>query len=156
MAKKIEILSPVTGKVKELSKVDDPVFSEGMVGKGFAVTPDQKETKMTSPVSKGNVTIAFDGGHAYGIVTKKIELLIHIGIDTVGLKGKGFSQKAFVGTKLKKDSVLTEVDLKIIKKEAKSTDTMVLVTNESLGDYRIERVAGETVKAGEVLFNLVN
>jgi glucose-specific phosphotransferase system IIA component len=155
MAKAIEILAPVTGKVKELAKVKDPVFAGEMVGKGFAITPDAKATEVVSPIAKGKVKLAFEGGHAYGIDAKKVELLIHIGIETVGLKGEGFDQKAFSGDKVKAGSVLTGIDLKILKEKAVSTDTMVLVTNETIGNYTIERVAGDTVKAGEVLFRLV-
>ncbi len=155
MAKAIEILAPVSGKVKELSKVKDPVFAEEMVGKGFAITPAKDAKEVTSPIAKGKVEVAFEGGHAYGINTKKVGLLIHIGIETVGLKGKGFDPKVKVGDKLKKDTILTDIDLKILTKDAVSTDTMVLVTNETIGNYKVERVAGNTVEAGEVLFKLV-
>ncbi len=156
MGKIIEILAPVSGKVKELSKVEDPVFAGEMVGKGFAITPKKSETEIISPIAKGKIKVAFEGGHAYGIVTKKkVELLIHIGIETVGLKGEGFDPKVVVGDKIKTGTVLTEIDLGVLSKKAPSTDTMVLVTNETIGDYKIERVAKNTVKAGEVLYKLV-
>ena len=155
MAKEILILAPMSGKVIELSKVDDEVFAGEMVGKGFAITPDKKTTEVLSPLEKGKIKMAFEGGHAYGVVFKKIELLIHIGLDTVNLKGEGFDQKVSEGDKVKKDTVLTNVDISIIKKKAKSTDTMVLVTNETIGDLKIEKVAGDEVKAGEVLYKLV-
>ncbi len=155
MAKEILILSPMTGKVKELSKVNDEVFAGEMVGKGFAITPDAKITEVFSPVQKGKVKMAFEGGHAYGVTFKKIELLIHIGIDTVNLKGEGFEQKVSEGDKLSKDTVLTNVDIKKIKAKAKSIDTMVLVTNETIGDWKVERVAKDKVEAGEVLYKLV-
>ena len=155
MAKEILILAPATGKVVELSKVDDEVFAGEMVGKGFAITPDVSIDEVYSPVEKGKVKMAFDGGHAYGITIKKIELLIHIGIDTVNLKGDGFDQKVSAGDKLKKDTVLTKIDVKKIKSKAKSSDIMVLVTNETIGNWTIERVAKDTVKAGEVLYKLV-
>ncbi|NQX83356.1 MAG: PTS glucose transporter subunit IIA [Mycoplasmataceae bacterium] len=155
MKKEIIILSPCDGKVKNLNKVNDEIFAKEMVGKGFAITPSNKTTIMFSPVIKGKVKMAFEGGHAYGISVKKLDLLIHIGIETVNLKGEGFNQKSFLGDKLKNDSILTEVDLKKIKSKAVSTDTMVLVTNESIGNYTIERIAGSTVKAGEPLFKLI-
>ena len=155
MAKEILILSPVTGKVKALSKVDDPVFAGEMVGKGFAVTPAKSETTVFSPVAKGKVKMAFEGGHAYGIESKKIELLVHIGLDTVGLKGEGFDQKVFTGNKVKSGQPLTMIDLGILSKKAKSTDTIVIVTNETIGDWKIERVAKTNVKAGEVLYKLI-
>lgn len=155
MAKEIIILSPVKGKVKELSKVDDPVFAGEMVGKGFAVTPAAKETQVVSPTAKGKIKLAFDGGHAYGIDIKKAEILIHIGVETVGLNGEPFDQKVFSGDKVKAGTVLTEMDLSIIKQKAKSTDTMVLITNDSIGDWKIERIAKTNVEAGEPLFKLV-
>jgi len=154
MAKEILILAPMSGKVIELAKVKDEVFAGEMVGKGYAITPDQDTTEVLSPTAKGKVKMAFDGGHAYGVTIKKIELLIHIGLDTVNLKGEGFDQKSFEGDKLTKDTVLTKVDLKTIKAKAKSSDTMILVTNETLGDWKIEKVAGDKVKVGEVLFKL--
>lgn len=156
MAKEILILSPFAGKVKELSKVEDEVFAGEMVGKGFAVTPKATETVAVSPIAKGKVALAFETGHAYGIATKGgPELLIHIGIDTVSLNGEGFEPQVSAGSKVKAGTVLVNVDLKSIAKAAPSTDTMVLVTNETLGDWKIERVAGATVEAGEVLYKLV-
>ncbi len=155
MAKEIIVLSPFTGKVKELKEVNDPVFAEEMVGVGFAVTPDLSETVAVSPIAKGKVEMAFDTGHAYGIDAKGAGLLIHIGIDTVSLGGEGFNKQVNTGSKIKAGTVLTEVDLKLISKKAPSIDTMVLTTNETLGDWKVERIAGETVQAGEPLYKLV-
>ncbi len=155
MAKELIILSPFTGKVKELKNVEDEVFAGEMVGVGFAVTPDNTETAAVSPVKKGKVKVAFETGHAYGIDAKVAELLIHIGIDTVSLNGEGFEPQVKVGDKIKQGGELAKVDLNVISEKAPSTDTMVLVTNETIGDYKIERIAGDTVKAGEPLFKLV-
>lgn len=155
MAKEFIILSPFTGKVKELKDVSDPVFAEGMIGQGLAVAPEASETEALSPVAAGKVVSAFPTGHAYGIATKFAELLIHIGIDTVTLDGEGFEVMVKPGDKLKANTTLAKVDLVSIAKKAPSTDTMVLVTNESIGNLKIERIAGDTVKAGEPLFKLV-
>ncbi len=155
MAKELVILSPFKGTVKELKDVEDPVFAGEMIGKGFAVTPDASETVAVSPVAKGKVKLAFETGHAYGIDAKMAELLIHIGIETVTLEGEGFDIRCKAGDKLKAGVELAGVDLKIIAEKAASTDTMVLVTNETIGDLKIERIAGETVEAGEPLFKLV-
>ncbi len=155
MAKELVIFSPFTGTVKELKNVEDPVFSGEMVGVGFAVTPDASETVAVSPVKKGKIKVAFETGHAYGIDAKSAEILIHIGIDTVSLEGEGFEAQVKVGDKVKEGAALAKVDLAVISEKAPSTDTMVLVTNETIGDYKIERIAGETVKAGEPLFKLV-
>ncbi len=155
MAKEIIVLSPFKGTVKELKDVNDPVFAGEMVGVGFAVTPDASETEAVSPIAKGKVEMAFDTGHAYGIDAKGAGLLIHIGLETVTLEGEGFDKKVKQGDKLKQGTVLTGVDLKVIGEKAASTDTMVLVTNETLGDWKIERIAGKTVEAGEPLYKLV-
>jgi len=155
MGKEILILAPISGKVKELSKVDDVVFAGEMVGKGLAITPTKKETKIISPIAKGKIKMAFEGGHAYGIEYKKIELLLHIGLETVALNGEGFDQKVFAGDKVKAGQTFVEIDLDTLSKKAKATDTLVLVTNETLGDWKIERVAKASVKAGEVLYKLV-
>lgn len=154
--KEIIIYSPFNGEVIELKDVNDPVFSGEMVGKGFAVRPNKSEEEVFSPTEKGKIKMLFDGGHAYGIeLPSGVELLIHIGIDTVTLKGKGFNTKTKVGKKVKLNSVLTEFDIEEILDNAPSADTMVLVTNETLGDYKIERIADKEVKVGEPLFKLV-
>ncbi len=153
----IIILSPFKGTIKKLKDVNDPVFSSEMVGKGFAVTPDLSEKFAVSPLEKGEIKLAFPTGHAYGIVDKKsgVELLIHIGIDTVALNGKGFKAHVKDGDKVSKGTKLADVNLKKISKKAPSTDTMVLVTLDSLKDWKIKKIAKDTVEAGEPLFKLV-
>ncbi|BDU67425.1 MAG: hypothetical protein TYPL_0780 [Candidatus Tyloplasma litorale] len=156
MAKETIIYSPFNGTAKELSKVDDPAFAEEMVGKGIAVVPDSDVTEVLTPIKKGKVKMAFKGGHAYGIEIKNgIEILIHIGIDTVTLNGKGFTPKVKVDQKIKLGNVLAGIDLKILSEKAPSTDTMVLITNETLKDNKIEIIAKGKVKAGEPLFKLI-
>ncbi len=156
MAKELLILSPVKGKVKELKKVDDEVFAGEMMGPGIAVTPAATTTEVFAPV-KGKIATAFPTGHAYGIIAKPADILVHIGVDTVNLEGKGFEMKVHEGAKAKTNKPLCTVDMKEIKK-AKSTDTMILVTNykdlEAKG-YSIEIVAKGAVEAGDVLFKLV-
>ncbi len=155
MAKEIIILSPFKGAVKDLSEVNDEVFAGKFIGDGFAVTPDLSETMAVSPVKKGKVNMAFETGHAYGVDAKGAELLIHIGVDTVTLGGEGFEAQVAAGSKLKEGTPLVNVDLNLINGKAPSIDTMVLVTNESIGDWTIERIAGKTVEAGEPLYKLV-
>ncbi len=153
--KEVVVLSPFNGSVKELKDVEDPVFAGEMVGKGFAVAPEASEKVAVSPTSKGSVKMAFETGHAYGIdAGEGLELLIHIGIETVTLEGEGFTAKVAADSKLEDGTVLAEVDLAIINEKAASSDTMVLVTNETVEGWNIERIAGETVKAGEPLFKL--
>ncbi len=148
------VYSPVDGKVKDITQVSDQVFSQKMVGDGLVVEPSNGI--FNSPVD-GEVKVAFETGHAYGIVDKKsgVELLIHIGIDTVALNGKGFKAHVKDGDKVSKGTKLADVNLKKISKKAPSTDTMVLVTLDSLKDWKIKKIAKDTVEAGEPLFKLV-
>jgi glucose-specific phosphotransferase system IIA component len=148
----IIIYSPVDGKVKELSKVDDEVFAGEMVGKGVAVVP--KTTTVYSP-AKGVVKTAFPTGHAYGINLKGgASVLLHIGIDTVALNGEGFEVKTAVNKHVDSSSELAEIDLKIINKKAKASDIMVIITNDTIGEYKITDISKGDIKAGEQLFVL--
>jgi len=117
----------MSGELIDLNELDDPVFSEKMVGDGIAIKPNENE--VLSPV-KGTIIQVFPTKHAVGIETKEgLEILIHLGIDTVELKGEGF--KAFVkaGDKVNVGDKLLEMDLEIIKQKGKLTDTPVLITN---------------------------
>jgi len=123
----VVIYAPMSGELIDLTELDDPVFSEKMVGDGIAIKPNENE--VLSPV-KGTIIQVFPTKHAVGIETKEgLEILIHLGIDTVELKGEGF--KAFVkaGDKVNVGDKLLEMDLEIIKQKGKFTDTPVLITN---------------------------
>jgi glucose-specific phosphotransferase system IIA component len=123
----IEINSPLSGKLIPLNEVPDATFAQGLIGPGLAVNPT--ENFIASPFD-GKVVNLFHTNHAIGLESiDGIELLIHIGIDTVKMKGNGF--KAFVkqGDTIKKGQKLIEFDLDLIKKEAKSTITPIIVTN---------------------------
>lgn len=150
--KEINIISPINGEIKDLSKVDDEVFAGEMIGKGVAVVP--RGTTITSPID-GNVKMAFPTGHAYGVSHKNgPEVLIHVGIDTVALSGKGFNSKVSTGNKIKSMDPLVEIDLEYIEKNAKSADVIVIVTNETFGEYKISNIKTGSVKAGDTLFTL--
>ncbi|WP_138995374.1 PTS glucose transporter subunit IIA, partial [Larkinella sp. C7] len=118
------IYSPVDGQIVELEKVNDPVFSSGAMGKGIAVKPSGNT--VVSPVD-GLVQIAFETGHAYGLKSKDgVEVLIHIGIDTVSLDGKGFKQKVAANQEVKKGDVLGTFDSAVIK-DAGLDDTIMVI-----------------------------
>ncbi len=151
----IVILSPVNGTVKPLEKVEDEVFSQKMMGDGVAITPSDND--FFSPLSNGEVKVAFGTGHAYGIEsTQGPQVLIHIGIDTVNLKGEGFDAKVKVGSKVSSSTQIAVANIKEIKKKAPSIDTMVIIPTESIGEFKIEFIkeSGE-VKVGEPIFKLV-
>ena len=122
-----EFTAVVTGKALDLSEVPDQVFSQKMMGEGIAFDP--ADGKIYAPYS-GQVTVAFPTGHAYGIRTASgKEVLIHIGMDTVELNGKGFNGKVKQGDYVKQGQLLTEVDLDYIKSQGKSVITPVIFTD---------------------------
>ena len=123
----LEFVSPVEGKVMELSEVEDKVFSQGIMGNGFAV--ELTSGTVRAPFS-GEVTVVFPTGHAIGMKRADgLEVLIHIGMDTVELNGKGFSLKVKQGDYVSAGDVLVEVDLDYIKSEGKSLVSPVVFPN---------------------------
>ncbi len=122
-----DIFAPMTGKVIELSGVDDGVFSEGMLGNGAAIEPT--DGKVFAPFD-GEVQMVYDTKHALGLISNSgVELLIHVGIDTVQLNGKYYDVKVENGQKIKKGDLLVNVDLDGISKAGYRTVTPVIVTN---------------------------
>jgi len=122
--KKCYVYSPTVGKLMTLSEVDDPVFSTGMMGPGFAIDPISEE--VFAPI-EGKITSIFPTKHAIGIKTAQgMEVLIHIGIDTVDLNGKGFDVKVNIGDVISKKTLLVKMDHEYLKKEEKSPIVMVL------------------------------
>ena len=118
--KKVSIASPVNGKVVKLEEVPDPVFAEKMVGDGFAVIPSDGE--VFAPVS-GEVTLQPDGYHAIGIKTDEgIEVLVHFGLETVELKGDGFTPHVKVGDRVNKGDKVLSVDIEKIKDNYKDAN----------------------------------
>ena len=121
------IKSPVKGRIIPLSEVSDETFASEMLGVTSAVEPD--DGRIVSPCD-GEVINVFDTGHAVCIATKSGgELLIHIGVDTVKLNGKGFTKKVLDGDHVHAGDVLIEADLDTIRNEGYSPDVMVILTN---------------------------
>ena len=126
-AGEIKIYSPLKGKTVKLEDVEDEAFSSGVLGKGVAILP--KEGVLYAPAD-GTISAFFPTGHALGMTTDSgIELLMHVGMDTVQLDGKGFHPLAAVGDKVKKGQKLLEFDMQLIKEAGYSLVTPVLVTN---------------------------
>ncbi|KAA8782872.1 PTS system beta-glucosides-specific IIC component [Paenibacillus sp. 4624] len=144
-----QVFSPITGEVRPLSDVPDPAFSEEIMGKGFAIQP--AEGRVVSPIN-GTVFSLSKSGHAIGLVSDTgAEMLIHIGIDTVKLKGQFFSPKVQAGTKVSVGDVLMEFDREEIEKAGYTTITPVIITN--MHQYTsIESAGRTTVKEQELLF----
>lgn len=119
--------SPITGEILPISDVPDQMFSAKMVGDGFAIKPS--DGKVVSPVN-GKVVTLFPTKHAIGLVADNgTEILIHIGIDTVHLKGEGFTAKIEQGDLVEQGQVLMEVDLEYVEKNAASIVTPIVFTN---------------------------
>lgn len=146
---KSQIFTPVNGKIIPLEEVPDPVFSQKMMGEGIAVIP-----------STGNIHAPVDGTiiqiastkHAIGILAEDgSEILIHVGLETVALKGEGFKVAVNMGDKVSLGQLLIEVDWDYIRTHAKSIVTPIVITNSSengksyLATDEKEGIQGETV-----------
>ena len=145
----VEIVSPLAGQIKELSQATDPVFSSGVMGQGLVIDPSEGE--LVSPVN-GTVTVLFPTKHAVGIVSDEgVEMLMHIGMDTVGLDGKGFEAHIAQGDHVAIGQKLISFDMDVIKAAGLVTETPVIITNQ---DAFIADMSGEYpshIKRGDKL-----
>ena len=123
----ISITSPLEGKVIPLTEVKDPTFSQEILGKGAAIIP---EKGVVYAPFDGKVDAVFETGHALGLVSEDgVELLIHVGIDTVNLKGKYFTPKKKSGDTMKKGDILLEFDIDKIKADGYDVTTPIIISN---------------------------
>ena len=145
----VEIASPLAGQVKELSQATDPVFSSGVMGQGLVIEPSEGE--LVSPVN-GTVTVLFPTKHAVGIVSDEgVEMLMHIGMDTVGLDGKGFEAHIAQGDHVAIGQKLISFDMDVIKAAGLVTETPVIIINQ---DAFVADISGEYpshIKRGDKL-----
>lgn len=140
--------APVNGTAIALADVSDPVFASLAMGRGIAVEP--ADGRIVSPVD-GTVTVVAETGHALGLLSDAgAEVLIHIGIDTVELKGKPFTPRAKVGDHVKRGDVLVEADLDAIRAADKAATTMLVVTNTDTYTA-VDQLATGEVKAGDAV-----
>ena len=154
LVEKIQILSPATGTVKDITEVPDKTFADKILGDGAAVIPD--EGKIYAPAD-GTVVNIMDTKHGIMFQTAQgVELLIHIGLETVNLKGKHFTSHVENGAQVKAGDLLVEFDLDAVKKEGYDPITPVVVTN---GDAYIRSVkmikSGEKAAHGDCLLTIV-
>ena len=123
----ISITSPLEGKVIPLTEVKDPTFSQEILGKGAAIIP---EKGVVYAPFDGKVDAVFETGHALGLVSEDgVELLVHVGIDTVNLKGKYFTPKKKSGDTMKKGDILLEFDIDKIKADGYDVTTQIIISN---------------------------
>ena len=149
----IEVKSSFTGKVVSLENVSDPMFSEKILGDGIAIQP--QNGILYAPIS-GEVTMIVDTKHAIGFNTQNtITVLMHIGIDTVELEGKGFNLDIKQGDKVFAGQEIGKIDLDYIKSEKKEVVTPILIADSPQYKINYQKQDGEDVKAGETIFKIV-
>lgn len=147
----VTITSPLAGEVKELSQATDPVFAQGLMGRGVVIVPSQGE--LVSPVN-GRVTVFFPTKHAIGILSDEgVEILMHIGMDTVNLEGKGFEGYVSQGDKVKVGDKLISFDIDMIKKAGYVTETPVIITNSDKYQVEVLEQLPRVVERGNQLMN---
>lgn len=145
--KVLSVFSPLNGKAVPLADVPDPVFSDKVLGDGCAIIPD--DGKLYSPVN-GEVSSVAETKHAYGFTSEDgLEILVHFGLETVGLKGEGFTPHVSVGDKVKVGDLIAEIDIDLIKEKGLNTITPVLVS-DGADDLKMTVNEG-AVKAGAPL-----
>ena len=146
-----KLYAPLNGKAVPITEVPDPTFAEGLLGNGIAIIPT--DGKIVSPVD-GTVETMFDTGHAVCLKsTTGVEILIHVGLETVGLNGGPFTVHVANGDKVKKGQLLIEVDLDAVKAAGLPTITPVLVCNTD--DYpTFNTFVGKNVTNEDVVIEL--
>ncbi|MCY9445092.1 PTS glucose transporter subunit IIA [Bacillus haynesii] len=148
--KEEEIFSPLTGQLVPLEQVPDPVFSEKMMGEGVAVIPE--EGVLVSPV-EGEVVQVFHTKHAIGIKSVSgLDILLHVGLETVELNGEGFTVFIKEGQTVKVGDPLLNFDISFLRNENKEIITPIIITNYSDKIDEIVHVDQQAVLRGENLF----
>jgi glucose-specific phosphotransferase system IIA component len=149
----MRVLAPISGRAVPLADVPDEVFAEGMAGQGCAIVPEASG-EAVAPVS-GILVKLFEGGHAFGIATDGgIEMIVHLGLDTIELRGKGFERIATEGDRVEAGQPIVRFDLDEIRAGNYDPVTPVLVTNDE--DHPVTGVRTGEVQAGELLFEAGN
>ncbi|MGZ0087420.1 PTS sugar transporter subunit IIA [Caldibacillus thermoamylovorans] len=146
------IVAPLSGTIVPLEDVPDPVFAQKMMGDGIAIDPTDGD--VVAPVD-GEIIQLFPTKHAIGLRSEAgVELLIHVGIDTVSMNGEGFTAYVKAGDRVKRGERLLSVDVSLVREKAKSAITPIIITN---GDAleRLEKKAEASAAKGEtVLFHV--
>lgn len=146
-----EIGAPMAGKVVSVKEVNDPTFSEDILGKGLAIIP--ADGKVYAPCD-GEVDMIFETGHAVSMMTAfGAELLLHIGLDTVNLKGKYFTIHAGIGDQVKKGDLLVEFELPAVVAEGYDPITPMIICNYN--DFgTMDLKIGKSVESGETVMEV--
>ncbi|SDN60847.1 PTS system, beta-glucosides-specific IIC component [Actinomyces ruminicola] len=141
------LVAPLPGRVIAVEDIPDPVFSSGVMGQGVGIIPTSG--RVVAPVA-GEVVVTVDSGHAIGLKTDDgVEVLVHVGIDTVNMEGSGFTQHVSKGQHVEAGELLLEADLATIEAAGHSTATAVLVTNSANHKAVTTPAVGSAVDAGD-------
>ncbi len=141
------VVAPVCGEVIKLENVKDEVFSQKLAGDGVAIIPSNGE--IVAPVD-GVITRLFPTHHAFLITTKdNLEVMVHIGLDTVELKGEGFKTLKQEGDKVKVNTPIISVDLEYLKSKGKDIVTPIVINDSSITNVKLG-----LVNSGEVIFKV--
>lgn len=127
--KQVELFSVCDGTFKTIDKVNDPVFADKIMGDGYAITPVAGKVQVNSPI-KGKVMSIFPTKHAITFVTEEgVEGLVHMGIDTVALKGEGFNVYVEEGQSVDQNTLLADMDVDFVTEQGKDRDIIIVFTN---------------------------
>lgn len=144
-----KIVSPLTGRLIDLSEVNDEAFAAGILGDGMAVIPETGE--LYAPAD-ATIDTVFDSKHAISMVCDNgAEILLHVGLDTVKLEGKYYDPQVKSGDKVKAGELLMRFDMKAIKKEGYDVVTPVIITNSD--SYKLNKATAGAVEAGSVIIS---
>ena len=150
-AKEVKIYAPLSGEIVNIEDVPDVVFSEKIVGDGVAIRPTGDT--IVAPVN-GTIGKIFETNHAFSIESDEgVELFVHFGIDTVELKGEGFTRLAEEGQKVKVGEPIIKFDLALLEAKAKSVLTPVVISNMD-EITNLQKLSGEVVKGESVVLTL--
>lgn len=150
MEKETKLLAPADGTVMALSKTSDPIFSQGVMGDGFGLTPKDAISKVVAPVS-GKISMIADSKHAIGIITEEgLEVLIHMGVDTVKLNGEPFDIKVKQDEEIKAGQEIATMNVEKVEAAQLDPTIMVLITNSKDKISGLDLTEGEA-SAGQVV-----
>lgn len=143
------VTAPVSGKMISANEISDVAFSQEMLGQTIGIVP--VDNVIVAPAN-GTIEVFFETGHAFGIKTSDgTGLLVHIGVDTVSLNGKGFKTFAKQGDKVRAGQKIVEADFDVIKAAGLNPTVMLIVTEQPTEDFRINYIDNAEVKNGQII-----